>query len=99
MKYPSYMNGSKREGGIPAPVTISVREREAVKATNNVYNAIQEALEAEVITGLQFKVARCALALIESLIVRRFSFDTYESAWEQLGAAVDIQESFDEFPE
>ena len=99
MESKNHTHVSDGEGGMIPVVTISVRERRAVKACNKLYNEIHEALEAEIITGLQFKVARCALVLIESLIVKRFSFDTYESAWEQLQSAVDIQESFDEFSE
>jgi hypothetical protein len=98
------MNGKQSEGlragvgGEPPVIVITAREKRALKACNKLYEIIGEALEQSVITGLQFRLCRAALMLIENMIVRRFSVGSIEDAITEVNASVDIYNSFEDLP-
>lgn len=85
------------EGGTPV-IVITPREKRAIKASNKLYAIIGEALEESVITGLQYRLCRAALVLIETMIVRRFSLGSVEDAIVEVEASTDIYNSFEYLP-
>lgn len=85
-------------GGKTPVITITAREKRALKASNHLYEIIGEALENDVITGLQFRVCKAALMLIETMIVRRFSIGSTSDAITEVEASIDIYNSFEDLP-
>lgn len=98
------MNGQENEGlvfgegGKPPVIKITKREKAALKACNGLYEIIGEALDDDVITGLQFRLCRAALMLIENMIIRRFSFGSMDDAITEVEASIDIYNSFEDVP-
>jgi len=82
-------------GGLPT-VVITPREKRALKASNKLYQIIGEALDDNLITGLQFRLAKAALVLIENLIIPRFSFNSIDDAIEEVKTSADIYDAFEE---
>jgi len=85
-------------GGSTPVIKITRREKHALKACNDLYAVIGEALEQDVITGLQFRLCKAALMLIENMIVRRFSFGSMEDSITEIEASIDIYNSFEDLP-
>jgi len=79
-------------------IVITQREKGALKACNGLYAIISEALELDVISGLQFRLCKASLMLIESMIVRRFSFGSIDDAIQEVEASIDIYNSFEDLP-
>lgn len=83
-------------GGIPI-VVITQREKQAVKASNKLYAIIGNALETGAITGLEFRLAKAALMLIENLVIKRFSIGSVDDSIDELNSSIDVYNSFEDF--